>query len=338
MRRAVLGVVALGLVLAGLAQRESPVRSPASGEPPGATTSDDVTDDMAADDSLGDTASAVGSTRRPRSLRGTRVDGGLVLDAAGHFLPTLETRRFFDYFLSATGEVDAEALRARIVAAIERRLPASEAPAAIGLLDQYLDYRARARALAQAPAAPADIGARLAQVARLRREVFAPAVVTAFFAAEEAAVQRELDRRAIASNPDLTFDERQRQLEALDASAPPDVRAARAAAVLATTLREEESRLREQGASPDDVRQLRERMVGPEAAERLAALDTQRAEWQSRVAGFQAERAQIMHDATKSVAERTTAIDALLASRFTVPERLRLQGLDEIAAAPGVAP
>src|SRR5262245_5242889 len=49
--------------------------------------------------------------RRPRSLRGTRVDGGFVVDADGHFVPTLDARRLFDYYLTATGEVSNDELR-----------------------------------------------------------------------------------------------------------------------------------------------------------------------------------------------------------------------------------
>lgn len=331
-RRALLGLVVVGLVVAGLAWRggERGGASP-RGEAPDVVAGDpagDAEGEGAEADAVADPDAAL----RPRSLRGTRVDGGLVVDAAGHFVPTLETRRFFDYFLTATGEIAPDALRAQIVTAIGRRLPPSEAPAAVALLDRYLDYRDRARAMADAGTASDDLAARLQQVERLRREVFPPDVVEAFFAEEEAAVHREIARRAVAGDPSLSFAERQQGLAAIDADAPPEVREARAAAVLAGTLQQEEAALHARGGSPDELRALRERLVGPEAASRLADLDTRRADWQARVDEFRSERARIVADQSRTQAERATAVSALLASRFSEPERLRVQALDEIPA------
>src|SRR5262249_56086368 len=105
---------------------------------------------------------------RPRSLRGTRVDGGLAVDADGRFVPGPETRRLFDYFLTATGEEPPERTRSRIVAEIERRLPPSARAEAVALLDRYLDYRERARTFE----ASGDLAARGEAPARLRGEIF----------------------------------------------------------------------------------------------------------------------------------------------------------------------
>ena len=62
-------------------------------------------DDPAPGDPLAPPGAAADGLPRPRSLRGTRVDGGLVVDAAGRFVPTIDARRLFDYFLTASGEV-----------------------------------------------------------------------------------------------------------------------------------------------------------------------------------------------------------------------------------------
>src|SRR5262249_56530534 len=82
---------------------------------------------------------------RPRSLRGTRVDGGLAVDAGGRLMATPDARRLSDYFLATAGEEPPERTRARIVAAIERRLSGDAARDATTLLDRYLAYRERAR-------------------------------------------------------------------------------------------------------------------------------------------------------------------------------------------------
>src|SRR5512144_31870 len=74
---------------------------------------------------------------RPRSLRGTRVDGGLAVDADGRFLPTRDARRLFDYFLTATGEATDAEVRTRIEREIARRLPPDAAREAGRLLERY---------------------------------------------------------------------------------------------------------------------------------------------------------------------------------------------------------
>ena len=260
--------------------------------------------------------------RRPGSLRGTASDG------AGRFVPTIDARRFFDYFLTATGEVSPAALRQRIVGAIEHRLAPTPAHEAITLLDRYLAYRDEARARSDTLAAGGDLGDRLAQVVRLRREMLGTEVADAFFAAEEAEAERAITRRAIAEDATLTADERRARLAAVDADTPPEVQEARSVAVLAQTLQDAEAAARERGASAGEVQRLREGLVGPEAAARLAALDDRRAEWQARVESVRAERARVLADPRLAEDARAVAVDHLLRDRFTPTERLRVEALE----------
>src|SRR5215470_16216138 len=74
----------------------------------------------------------------PASLAGTEVDGALEIDADGGLRVTRELRRYFDYFLSATGEEDEAAIRARIVAHAEPRLSARALARLEGALDRHL--------------------------------------------------------------------------------------------------------------------------------------------------------------------------------------------------------
>ncbi|MCC6848552.1 MAG: lipase chaperone [Deltaproteobacteria bacterium] len=274
---------------------------------------------------------------RPRSLRGTRVDGGLVVDAAGRFVPTIDARRLFDYFLTATGEIPDEALRVRIVREIARRLPPPAAVDAIVLLDGYLGYRARVRALATAEAPDDDdLESRLATLIAIRRTTLGPEAAAAFFAEEEADARRLLEARRIADDPTLAPQERAARVEAIfeaaEADLPPETRAARAAARLATTLRAAEDEIRNRGGDDAEIAAVRERTAGPEAAGRLAALDRERTAWRERVAAFRTARDGIRRDATLDAAARAAAETRLLAESFTPPERRRVEALDRLAA------
>jgi len=116
----------------------------------------------------------------PRSLADTDVDGVLRVDAAGNLVLDEEVRRFFDYFLTATGEEAPAVIRARIEAALAARLPARAAAQGRDLLDRYLAYRDAARELA----AEDDVEARRRAVASLRTRHLGPEAAEKLFASE----------------------------------------------------------------------------------------------------------------------------------------------------------
>jgi lipase chaperone LimK len=268
---------------------------------------------------------------RPRSLRGTRVDGDLEVDPLGHFRPSVNASRLFDYHLTATGEASLDDLRARIVGVIDRRLPAAAARDAVDLLDRYLLYRERARQLADAGLGDDDYHARFAAIWALRREVLGTADAEALFGEEETYDRLALERARIMSNPFLSDEDRAEQLPAVDAAMPEPMRAARDAATMPMRLGAAEQAVRQAGGSAADVEALRAEVVGAEAAQRLAALDAERAAWQTRVDEFRAARAAIEDDGSQSSDDRARAIAALLAERFTPPERVHIEALDRLA-------
>jgi lipase chaperone LimK len=274
---------------------------------------------------------------RPRSLRGTRVDGGLLIDENGRFVPTLDARRLFDYILTGSGEVPADALRARIIHEIERRVPTRAVADATALLDRYLAYRERVRALASAEGNDAtDLDARLATLVALRREMLGTEAAEAFFAEEEADARRLLEVRRVMRDPALSPEARAERVAAIaaavEAELPPKEREAHAATRLATTLRTAEEELKSRGGDAGEVQQLRERLAGPEAATRLADLDRQRAVWQSRVTAYRAARERLANDPALDEGRRATAIARLLEESFTEPERRRVAALDRLSA------
>jgi lipase chaperone LimK len=270
----------------------------------------------------------------PSSLRDTEIDGALTLDADGRFVPDRGALALFDYFLSATGEQPAAALRAHVVAEIERRLPPDAAREAEAFLDRHLAYREAARRLGEDErlALGSDLERRLQWLRELRREHFGAALSERLFGDDERAVEIALERQRVAADPALSPEARRARIDALEAELPDAMRRARAAAVLPLRLHRDEAALRAAGADDTTIRALREASVGAEAADRLTALDERRAAWQARVDAYRAERAELDADASIEPAERAALHDAVRARHFDATEQLRVRALDETDA------
>lgn len=270
----------------------------------------------------------------PASLEGTDADGAIAADPSGRLVIDRELRRLFDHFLAATGEEPIAMIRARIIAVLRQRLPATAVGEAIDILDRYLAYRDAARLLA----VPGSAAAGLDQIHDLRARWLTPAVARAFFAEEEAAIYAALARRDAATDPALSPAERDRRLAELDAQMPSAERQARAAALAPLTELNRETAMRAAGASDAQIAAARTAAFGAEAADRLAELDHAHAAWDARLAELRAARAALDADPALDAAERARRRDELLAG-FTAAERLRIDALDRLSAAhaPGAA-
>jgi lipase chaperone LimK len=82
-----------------------------------------------------------------------------------------------------------------------------------------------------------------------------------------------------------------------------------------------------EGASAEEIRQLREQSLGSAAADNLAQLDQQQAEWRQRLSDYAAERDRL-RSAGLSQGELDNAIAELQNSRFDERERMRVNALD----------
>jgi len=266
----------------------------------------------------------------PNSLEGSQPDGAISAEG-GHLVISIELRRLFDYFLSATGEEPLATIRARIVATLRKRLPPTAVDEAIVILDRYLAYRDIVRDFPPVT----DVNAQLDRLHDLRIKIFAPEVATAFFAAEEAGQHLALARRDVMLDHSLPPEERARRLAELDEREPAESRAARAAAIAPIEQMKREDAMRAAGASDRDIELQRTAALGAETAARLAELDHARAAWQARLDEFRTQRAALLADAALNAAERQRRIDDLLERSFSPPERLRVEALDRIAAQAG---
>ena len=273
--------------------------------------------------------SAAAEPDLPPSLRGSEPDGALSVDASGRFVPDRGALARFDWFLSATGEEPADALRARIVRHLRETLAPDAAAEAEAFLDRYLAYRDAMRELTRGGAVPDDLERRLQWIRETRRAYFGPELAETLFGEEERVAMLDLERRAVVQDASLTPEEREERLAAIEARLPESVRAARASATAPARVAREVEAVRARGGSDAEVFAVRERAFGADAAERLAALDQRRAKWRSRLEEWRVERSAIEADPSLSPKERAAAVRAARAARFGPDEEARVRALDE---------
>lgn len=259
------------------------------------------------------------------SLRGSAVDGGVVLDR-GRVVPDRELRRLFDWWLSLDGELAPGAIRGAFAQWLAGRYDAVAAQRVLDLFDRYVQYCAAVAGVD----ATLPLAERLARLHELRISWLGRGLAEAFFADEERGAEHALARRRVAGDALLTRDERAAGIAALDAALPANEREAHEAE-LGPLLAEAQTR---ELAVASDAERRRERSAlwGAAAAQRLAALDAQRADWNARFAAYMRERDAIL--AATSPASQPLALAELRAQRFAPHEARRIESLEAIGEVP----
>jgi len=263
----------------------------------------------------------------PTSFAGTAGDGSS-LSQDGELVLDEGLRRMFDYHLAAVGELPLSQVVTNIEAELDKQLPPKAALAAKRLLKRYLDFKTALQALEQDPRLSGDamaaLQARLTAVRQLRSRYFSTQEAAALFGWQDRYDDDALARRMVQTDATLSAGQKRQRLAELDRLAPPEILAARQAPVQHLALADSVAAARAKGADDTAVYRLRAETVGPEAAERLAALDREEAAWQGRIQRYQADLAALKAKAGLSETERLAAIEQLRQAQFDAQERLRL--------------
>jgi lipase chaperone LimK len=273
-------------------------------------------------------------TTLPASFAGTTVDGAFRLDADGNLLISEDIRRIFDYFLAAVGEEPLRSSVERLRAYISAQLPASAREQALALLTQYLDYKRELVLLERDLPQLTNLDAlrqREAAVKALRARIFDTQTQQAFFAREEAYNQFTLQRLAIQHDSQLDDAGKAAAVDQLRNSLPAEMQDT-VLPQLQNELRQQTAQLQAAGAKPEQIRQLRQQLVGAEATQRLEVLDQQRQTWKKRIAQYSSAKAAIENNPGMSARDKRTAIAQLAAENFDEHEQLRLEAAAQLAA------
>lgn len=268
----------------------------------------------------------------PRSLRGTQVDGHVAADASGNLILEVGVKQMFDYFLSALGEENLDAIKGRIAFYLKQHLPASAALQGWSLLGRYLDYRQATSSIEESQKSDGSVaGLRQAEQQRnqLRDSWLGEAASQAFFGPEEAYDDYTLSRMQIMQDESLSDAQKQQQVDQLKAALPDEVRDMIQQTTAPVEAVDTVDAMRAQGASEADIQAYRTSQFGPEAAERFKALDAERAAWQNRYDDYRQQRQSIL-DAGLAASDQASEIAALRERLFAAGEQKRVAALDDM--------
>lgn len=266
----------------------------------------------------------------PPSLRGTS-HGVRLVSRDGELLVTSALRDLFDYYLSATGELTLDNIRQWIEQELERQLGSGSALSeATNILQDYLDYKTQLQAFEQQyqpdPQATTEqqlafFSERQQALQLLQNNILGHDVADIFFAFD-----RQMDDHTLAKaqilNSDLSEEGKQQALINLQAELPIQVQ-----------LHQQRNQQQAELAVIDQTQlnaadkfQQREAVVGAEAAQRLAELDTQRDEWQRRLDQFQQD-VDLIKQSGSSGTDFSDAYQELLEQQFQPHEQVRAKAL-----------
>lgn len=266
----------------------------------------------------------------PPHLRGVAVDGGVDLDAQGKPVFNRKLRNLFHHMIGmAEGDAGKlpgvrESLQAWM---LEHALPPAAQSEVMAAFDRYVAFLEAASKVQLASHSPGDLERVYQTVALLRQQYLGPEMAEGFFAEQEAMDRYTVEQRRVLADGTLTAEQRRQRLEELEQQLPESLRKPFAPTRKIQRLEQETQSLRAAGASQEAIDTLRTERYGPEAAERFRALDQERAQWAQRLASYRAERDAIRADNSLAPEAQARAIDALVATRFSGTEALRVRGL-----------
>lgn len=270
----------------------------------------------------------------PGSLAGTEVDGSFEVDANGHLRITKGIRQTFDYFLSTVGEESISTIMARIKAYIRHRLSEPAAGEAEKILAGYAAYKQALDALPKIPP-QADGGINLeaiqqqmTQVQSLRSQYLGQEVIQAFFGDEDAYDRYTVSRLQVLQSKGLSDKQRAQQLAMLQQQLPPAMQQTLKVANSVQDLNALTADWKKRGGTAQELRDIREALVGPEAADRLEALDSENSDWERRMSGWVSQRDALLANTGLSESDKQAQISQLRSKLFSAEELLRVQALE----------
>jgi len=265
------------------------------------------------------------------------IDSGVVLqmDKHGNLIVNSDTLDLFEFYLSAMGEEPLEQILLRIRHHIEKQLTSAAKDQAFSLLKNFVDYKIELSTLSTAPNNLAthehsqleSLKLQKTQVSSLRAHYFSPSTYQAFFKQEETYDNFMLSQLEIRQNPLLDDAQKKQQLDAIVNDLPQEIKDTRESVSRHAELYQAAQDLRDNGASKEDVYQLRATSLGTDAAMALAELDEKRNHWRQRLNRYAQQRDTILSSGLTDN-DRQTAIESLIQQNFSQPESIRVKALN----------
>lgn len=270
----------------------------------------------------------------PKSLEGIDLNIALPLDSAGNLIVGMELKDLFELYLSAMGEEELDDILLRIQYALAQQLTSPALEQGYDALKRFIDYKVELANLEKQPVhenlSELDNIRRQKEIlATIQQEYFTPIESDALFAAETEYDTFMLAHLTIQQNEQLSVEEKQHQVEALERSLPEDIRAGRENAMAPAKMYQQAEAMKAEGKTSAEIYYMRAQSLGDEAATALAQLDQQREHWQQRLESFKA-RYESISTSGLSKEDQKSAVNDLLDRDFDATESIRVRALTGI--------
>ncbi|MBD8527713.1 lipase secretion chaperone [Pseudomarimonas arenosa] len=263
------------------------------------------------------------------SLQGAAIDGVLSFEPNGRLRADSELLRRFDFFLSLSGERSEAEIRRLLLASIEHQYGAVVAAEAEAWFDRYLGLRAELAAQLRAE----NLSQNLAAIEAAQRRWFGDQA-DALFAAENSYRRLATERAALLRDSSLTEAERVTALAMLEADLPESVQQDLQQIADAQWANEQSRQFEQLQTSATQRMTEREALFGREAAQRLAALDAERARWNQRLTDYVRQREQLRARHAADLSRFQQALTGLRNQMFSGPELVRVESLELVGRLP----
>lgn len=270
----------------------------------------------------------------PKSLEGIDLNIALPLDSAGNLIVGMELKDLFELYLSAMGEEELDDILLRIQYALAQQLTSPALEQGYDALKRFIDYKVELANLEKQPLPENlseldNIRRQKEILATIQQEYFTPIESDALFAAETEYDTFMLAHLTIQQNEQLSVEEKQHQVEALERSLPEDIRAGRENAMAPAKMYQQAEAMKAEGKTSAEIYYMRAQSLGDEAATALAQLDQQREHWQQRLESFKA-RYESISTSGLSKEDQKSAVNDLLDRDFDATESIRVRALTGI--------
>ena len=203
-----------------------------------------------------------------KTYQGTEPDGAIHLDEKGNVIIDKDMKRFFDYYLSAIGELPLDQMRKFLKQFAEKELNPDQLQQLLDYFDQYHNYLTKADIFSRSLIDNLSLQEKMNLLSKFRADSLGKEMAKAFFAEEHDYIEFVMTEK----NSDEFTGKQQDWLQAENQ---------------ATEFQDVVIENRElnniENIDSLEVNQYRVEKYGQEAADRLSQLDQQRAQWQTIV-------------------------------------------------------
>ncbi|MGD9699662.1 lipase secretion chaperone [Acinetobacter sp.] len=267
------------------------------------------------------------------SQQDTEVNCQLRLDNANRLIVNEQTRNCFEYFITQYGEKDLKQIQHDFKTYIQQNYKQPALGQIIDLWNRYINYREKLGDL-QPPNIdkedPQYYQSIFANMKNLRKQLFSDYEIEGLFGTEDTYHEYTLNRMTILADKSLTEVQKAQKLKDLFNQLPEDWKENLEQLNKLEDLRKLTADIKARGGSAQDIHQMRMNLVGPEATQRLEALDEQRNDWKDKVNQYLGERDNIMKSNMSDEAKQQ-AVQKLRTQHFNKPQQqLRVRTFETI--------